>query len=196
MIPNFKKPDLNAPRYRRSRCSMVNDDFMKEFYSKYPKYEGKSSTKEVNKVLSTFNTLLWKDVIKTRDGVELPEGLGIIFVGTCQPPKKYNPDYNLSKELCSRVRHRNFESDNYLCKIFYSNFANKYRFSFRELWAFNAFRDFSRETSDEYPKNWKMYLQVENHIFINKQYNEHFKKAFIEKRKAKVSEIYNEFDLD
>ncbi len=195
-IPKFKKPDLNAPRYRPSRCSLMDASFMKEFYEKYPKYKGKVDKSLAIEILETFNILTWNEAINLRDGVELPEGIGYIFIGTCQPSKRYNPNYYLSVELNHRVMHRNFESDNYLCKIFYTNFTNKYRFPFRELWSFDPYRDFSRKTSAEYPKNWKKYLQVENHIFINKQYKEVKKKHYIKNRIAKVSEEYNEFDLD
>lgn len=196
-IPDFIKPDLNAPRHRKSRCMILDEDgiFIKEFVTKFPKYKGKSK-KELLEIIKTFNSLLWNDAINIRDGVELPEGLGTIFIGTCRPSKRYNQNNNLSIKLNSRVGHRNFESDNYTCKIFYSNFTSKYKFSFRELWSFEPCRDFKRNTSKAYVLNWKKYLQVENHIMINKQYKEHFQKHYILNRSAKPDELYNEFDMN
>ena len=38
MINNFKKPDLNAPRYREKIKTLLNIDTYKRFKKKYPMY--------------------------------------------------------------------------------------------------------------------------------------------------------------
>ena len=37
---SFKKPDLNAPRYRKKGYRPYNKDFYNRFIEKYPKYKG------------------------------------------------------------------------------------------------------------------------------------------------------------
>ena len=38
MINNFKKPNLNAPRYREKRLGLLNEQTIKEFKDKKPLY--------------------------------------------------------------------------------------------------------------------------------------------------------------
>jgi len=139
---------------------------------------------------------MYNEAIRSRDGVEFPEGLGFIFIGTCRPPKKPRPDFIKSIEYQTKLHCRNFESDNYMAKIFYTNYANKYKFRNRELWQFKGIRDFTRLVSKTYPENWKMYLQVENFEMINKYFKKgQIKEYFAKKLKSDILE-YNEFEMD
>ena len=38
MINNFKKPDLNAPRYRKKTLGLLNKETFKEFKERKPLY--------------------------------------------------------------------------------------------------------------------------------------------------------------
>ena len=38
MINNFKKPNLNAPRYRQKRLGILNEETYREFKDKKPLY--------------------------------------------------------------------------------------------------------------------------------------------------------------
>ena len=149
---------------------------------------------EISNIIKAFNTEIWQTVVNTRDGVELPEQLGCMFIGTCQRPKKDNVDFGTSITLETRVRHRNFESDNYLCKIFYSNY--NFRFKDRELWSFKGHRSFTNATSVEYTKNWKRYIMVDNFTKIKDVYKAAAKKYYVLERDTTVSEDYNEFKID
>ena len=42
------------------------------------------------KIINLFNERIWKEVIENRDGVELPDSLGYIFIGTCPAAKSVN----------------------------------------------------------------------------------------------------------
>jgi hypothetical protein len=195
MIKVINTPDLKAPRYRPVRTCVSTKPFCNSFRKKYPQYKNITDT-ILRQILTTHSELLYKEVINNRDGVELPEGLGFLFIGTCNAMKNHNTDYATSIKLKSLLRHRNFESDNYVAKIFYTNYANKYKFKDRELWKFKGERDFTRLVSKEYPDNWKKYIQVENFEKINKFY----KKSTVKEYYAKKYEIdvkeYNEFDMD
>ncbi len=52
MISNFKKPNLNAPRYREKVLSILNAEMLKEFKDKYPAY--KNIDNEKLKTLLSF----------------------------------------------------------------------------------------------------------------------------------------------
>lgn len=195
MIKVINTPDLQAPRYRPVRTSVSTKPFCNSFRKKYPQYKNITDT-ILRQILTTHSELLYKEVINNRDGVELPEGLGFLFIGTCNAMKNHNTDYATSIKLKSLLRHRNFESDNYVAKIFYTNYANKYKFKDRELWKFKGERDFTRLVSKEYPDNWKKYIQVENFEKINKFYKKSTVKEYYAKKYEVDVKEYNEFDMD
>jgi hypothetical protein len=195
MTNYFKKPDLNAPRFRAKRTSILNESLYLKFKEKYPQYKDISNS-TLKSIIVTFNKRIWENAIGNRDGTELPEELGYIFIGTCMPPKKYNVDYIKSKELNQNVKHRNFESDNFIAKIFYTNFISKYRLQDRELWQFKGERDFTRAVAKHYPENWKKYVQVENFTAINVLFkNKKYKQQMLANTEFHTKD-YNEFELD
>ena len=191
----FKKPDLNAPRFRKTWVNSLKNSELEVFKKKHTQYKDVPREK-LRKILMTFNKSMYETAINYRDGVEFPEGLGFIFIGTCQPPKKFNTNYEKSKVLDLRARHRNFESDNYLAKIFYTNFANKYKFQFRDLWNFKGVRQFTREVARTYPEKWKLYLQVENFVYISKLFRKKNNRNFMSEFSKHLPPTYNEFALD
>lgn len=196
MVPqDIKKADLNAPRYRPQRKTLLTEKYYRSFRKKFPEYKDVPN-KVLTGIINTFNEQMWIAAVNNRDGVELPEGLGVIFIGTCNSPKKYNTDYSLSVEVDQRVKHRNFESDNYLAKIFYTNYSNKYRFKNREVYQFKGCRDFTTAASKAFVENWKMYIQVDNYAKINKLFEKQRFKEILNKRQDEQLIEYNEFDLN
>ena len=174
-MKNFKSPDLNAPRYRRRRLGLLNNKTFKKFKEEYPAYKNVENAK-LKKIITTYNKRIWKAVIEHRDGVELPNSLGYLFIGTCEPnnKKKKNYNYALSSKYNKPVQLKNWETDGNICKIFYTNWSAKYRFKFRELWKFEAVRDFKRGVSKAYPENWTKYIFVKTkyrvaHLFKSKK---------------------------
>jgi hypothetical protein len=79
MINNFKKPNLKGPRYRAKRLGLLNAKTIKEFKEKNPLYSDIDNNKLKN-IIKTYNVRLWKAVIDNRDGVELPDSLGYLFI--------------------------------------------------------------------------------------------------------------------
>jgi hypothetical protein len=191
----MKKPDLNAPRFRPSKLSLLDQDFFKRFKEKFPKYKDISDSK-LREIIQVYNARIWQTVLTDRDGAEFPEGLGYLFIGSCRSPKKFNMDFPTSQSIGAKARHRNFESDNYLAKIFYTNYASKYRFRHRELWQFKGIRQFTRKVAEVYPENWKIYLQVDNFAYISRIFRSKRKSQWVKTHKIHASENYNEFDMD
>jgi len=191
----IKKPDLNAPRFRKISHNILNTEFIKNFKLKFPQYSY-LTTDEIKKIIGTFNENIWKTVIEKRDGVELPSQIGHMFIGTCPAAKKrYNMDMKTSLEYMQKIKHRNWESDQYIAKIFFTTFANKYKFKNHELWAFDSTRDFSRTVSASYPANWKKYIEVDPRMKISKVFNrDNYYREREELAKDSLQE-YNEFDI-
>ena len=113
MISNFKKPNLNAPRYREKVLGLLNAELINEFKEKNPIYS-KIDNNKFKKIINLFNERIWKEVIENRDGVELPDSLGYIFIGTCPAAKSVNTDYALSKKYCKMAKSRKTFKRNYI----------------------------------------------------------------------------------
>jgi hypothetical protein len=190
----MNKPNLNAPRFRKMTEGTLNADFIKSLKEKVPSSVDLTN-EQIKLIVSKFNENMWKTVIDKRDGVELPEQIGHLFVGTCPPPKKKNIDFKASEEYISTVQHRNFESDQYLAKIFFTTFGSKYRFKNHELWAFDATREFSRTVSATYPENWKKYLQVDPRVKISNIYKSNNYKLDKKEQEQDELKYYDEFDI-
>lgn len=187
----FKKPDLKAPRFRPDVYQVMNQELFDSFREKHPRYKNMTDA-QLRKIGKTFNTMLWETVIDTRDGVQLPEGLGYIFIGTCKASKKKNVDYAKSHKYGKMVTQTNWDTDGKLAKIFYTNYANKYKFINRECWRFQASRTFKRTVAKTYPENWPVYVEVDPHKKIRKIFQ---KNTMKHKSQDKDLGDYNEFNI-
>ncbi len=190
----YSKPNLKAPRFRRKRYNVISNDFIKRLKNKYPKSKNLKIA-DIRNIIGEFNEFMWNTVINTRDGVELPNNMGSIFIGSCQRPTKFNKDYNKSEDYKTDIRHRNFHSDEKLAKIFYSNYSKKYLFKNRDLWSFIAHRNFSRKVSKTFPENWNRYLQIDKSKHISSILKKEKYKFLIAKSNI-IPDDYNEFKLD
>ena len=192
----FNKPNLNAPRYRPTKLNLSNKPFYDAFIKEHPKYAETLSVEQFKNVIKTFNGKIWEEVVNTRDGVELPEQLGYLFIGTCPKRQKESVDYDLSCKYGIRLENQNWESDHYLAKIFYTNFETKYSFKNHDLWGFTALRDFKRTVAKTYPTEWKKYVMIDNLFRISRLFRRQ-KLDILEKVEAEnLLDYYNEFNLE
>ena len=169
MISNFKAPNLNAPRYREKVLGLLNIDLINEFKDKYPIYLNIDKDK-LKSIIKLYNKKLWEEVINNRSGVELPDSLGYLFIGTCPTAKSVNTNYALSKQYGKVLQNMNLDTDGKLAKIFYTNLSTKYRFKNRELWQFKAVRQFKRAVAKVYPTQWNKYIVMENRKRVAEMY--------------------------
>ena len=194
MAKQYKKPDLNAPRYRPKKLNLTNVDFYNRFIEENPKYSD-ITIEQFKNIIKTFNGKIWETAINERDGIQLPEQLGFIFIGSC-PRKKSNVDFNKSEKHGIVLQNQNWESDQYLAKIFYTNYETKYRFKNHELWGFKGLRDFTRKVGQTYPTQWKKYIQVDTLIRVSRLFRlEKFKQDKTEET-IDLLKDYDEFNLE
>ena len=193
----FKKPDLNAPRFRPKVFNVLNKDLWKAFKEKYPKYS-KISYTTFKEIISRSNEIIRESVINNRDGVELPESLGFLFIGTCKIKSYKSDNINYGKSIKSgvSVTNNNWESDGMLCKIFYTNYAVKYKVRDRQIWTFRPCRLFKRSVAKAYPENWTKYIIIENQVKISKMYSALSYIHYKEKVSKENLKTYNEFDIE
>ena len=187
------KLNRKGPRYKAPRLNTLSDEWVSDIYKS--KECLVKNQKNIKKIIIAANELIAKEVIDTRDGIELPEQLGYMFLGTCQPKVRKNVDFKTTDHYLKVIQHRNWESDNYLAKIFYSNYETKYKFKFNELWGFKACRNFTKEVGRKYPENWKKYIQVDHTLKIASLY----RSAMYQDERKKLDEYrledYNPLEL-
>jgi len=191
----YKKPDLNAPRYRPTKLNLTNTEFYNKFIEDNPKYAN-VTIDQFKDVIKIFNGMIWDAVVNERDGVQLPEQLGYIFIGSCPKKKGENTNYKKSEQYGVKIQNQNWESDQYTAKIFYTNFETKYRFKNHELWGFKGVRDFKRTVAKTYPVEWKKYVQVDNKLKISRLFRMEKFKQFKTEETAELLKNYDEFNLD
>lgn len=195
LMKEFNKPDLNAPRFRPKKLNILNQRFCEKFHSQNPKYRHLSHEK-IKNIVSTMNGIIYTTVINERDGVELPEQLGYLFIGTCPRKVSDNVDYKKSLIYGRKLQNQNWESDQYVAKIFYTNFETKYRFRFHEMWGFTAVRDFKRQVAKTYPVEWKKYVVVDNLQKVSKMFRTYRYREFQKKETEFNLLNYDELSFD
>jgi hypothetical protein len=194
MSKQYKKPDLKAPRFRPKKLNLTNAGFYEQFLKDNPKHSDLSVT-QFKEIIKVFNGKIWETVVDYRDGVELPEQLGYLFIGSC-PRKRSNVDFKKSEHYGVVLQNQNWESDQYVAKIFYTNFETKYRFRNHDLWGFKGVRDFTRTVGQTYPKEWKKYLVVDNFIKISKIFRMNKQKDLRIIETQDLLKDYDEFNLE
>lgn len=180
-----QKINLKGPRYKAPRFNTTSPECLKEI-SAHTDCMVKD-IKKIKKIIVAANKAIADTVIDFRDGIELPEQLGYMFLGTCQPKVRKNVDFKTTNYYQKVIQHRNWESDNYLAKIFYTNFETKYKFKFHEVWGFKACREFTQTVGKEYPENWKKYIQVDHTLKISRLYRDYIasiKREWTDKKRA------------
>jgi hypothetical protein len=194
-MKGYKAPDLNASRLRKPVKRILSKEFFKDFREKHPELSSLDDS-TIKKIVYTFNENIWKQVIENRDGVELPENLGYVFIGTCDFNKDTNINYGLSVKHSQEIKNRNLESDSKLAKIFYTNYQTKYKFANRELWGFQAIRQFKRSVAAEYPKAWQKYIAVDSYKKVSEMFGKEMRKLSAKKMQKNILELYDEFEFN
>ena len=190
MSKEYKKPDLKGPRYRPKKLNLTNVEFHEKFIEDNPKYDYITND-QFKDIIKTFNEKIWKTVIENRDGIELPEQLGYIFIGSCPRKKGDNTDYKKSEHYGVKIQNQNWESDQYVAKIFYTNFETKYKFKHHELWGFTGLRNFKRSVAKTYPIEWKKYVVVDNLLKVSRLFR---KQKFKHDKKKETDILLNDYD--
>lgn len=165
--------NLKGPRFRNKMLQTTSDEWLTEIVNSSDCLVKDKNV--VKTIIVDTNKAIADLIIELRDGVELPEQLGHMFLGTCQPKIRKNVDFKTTDNYLKVIQHRNWESDNYLAKIFYTNYGTKYKFKFHELWGFKGCREFTRKVGKTYPENWKKYIQVDYSLKVSRLYRNYLK---------------------
>jgi hypothetical protein len=166
MLRDFKRPDLKAPRFRLRSLQILNKNFCERVRKEHKDLSSLSDT-TIKEIIELCGKVIQDMVVDERDGVELPEQLGYLFIGSTPATKKGNIDYKRSIELGKEVRHKNWDTDELTGKIFYTNYGTKYRFKYHEAWMFKPVRQFKRTVAGAYPLDYGKYVKVDGRMKVS-----------------------------
>ena len=192
--PPARVPDLNAPRFRKLRHSIIDEDFINDFLQEHPEYKGMREVSKkgfIKKVIHKFNSYIWKHVLVNRDGIDLPERLGVVFVGA--KTSMYNPvKYGVSAAVGKEVRTTNPETNGLIARVFYSRHSRNHGITVRTIWGFKICRAFARELASVFKTSYNMFQRVENKRQLMILFEERTKKKG--SGNVYVPTDYNEFE--
>ena len=154
-----KISDPRGPRCRTPRHVTIN----REVYDKYLEQNpnSKLTFTEFKQICLRGNTLYRQAIMKNREGIELPERMGRMFIGAYEKGKdKPYYDWAVLRKKKVAYSHKNWESDRYVCKLFYTNFGNQNKYQLRQYWYFNGCRKATEETSKNFRENWNFYVKI------------------------------------
>jgi len=188
-----KKRFDTAPRYRAAREDILTQDFYTDLIDKFPSLK-KYSKDKVKNIIQMFGDKVQECIINNREGVDLPEQLGTIFIGKYK--RDYSlPDYNSSQKIGKLVNHVNTMTDNYGCKIFYTSLSQKYVVKNIEMMTFRPLQEFGKTVGRTFNDNWMRYVDVDTAIPIQKQMKMNFAIKMQDINREKILKNYNEFEL-
>lgn len=189
----FSDIDRTKPRFRPDRHEPINDKFMKELNEKVPATK-EMVKKDISKLIKDFNDYVRAYVCENREGVELPQGIGYLFLGVCKNSAN-TIDMLMSTKHKQKISFKNWNSDGRLGKIFYSNSSVKYKIVDNNLWIFRPAREFKKDSSRAFSENWKIFIEIDPKIKLSTYFRDHSYQREVEKRKKEYAEKYNEFNI-
>lgn len=163
-----KKPDVKAPRCRKNVVTTISTEMFNEFKVKYPKYKDLTFA-EFRNVIKHHSEKIYETVIHTRDGVKLPENLGILVGSSCRKVGSDSPYKSYSTANGEKLE-ANLKTDGLLGKIFYTNYTEKGILKDRVLWSFTPIRQFKRSFSANFENNWMNYILVTKGDNVSKMF--------------------------
>ena len=189
-----KQPDLKAPRFRYDSVNTLDDVFISHI-KETNTIAKKLSGSQIRNIVKTFNETIAETVINHREGVDLPNMMGRLFIGSCKKTSS-NIDFKTTLEHGGRIlQHRNYESDNYIAKIFYIISHMSYGFLHHEIYGFKGCRNFTRATSKAFKIDWKKYIEVDPTMKLKSIYNKAKIDGYRKKQTEELLKIYNEFEF-
>lgn len=189
----FSDIDRTKPRFRPDRYEPINDAFINELNEKVP--ETKNIKKaDISKVIKDFNDYVREFICENREGVELPQGIGYLFLGVCKNSAN-TINMPMSTKYKQKISFKNWNSDGRLGKIFYSNSSVKYKIVDNNLWIFRPAREFKKDSSKAFSENWKIFIEIDPKIKLSTYLRDHSYQRAVDKFRKESAEKYNEFNI-
>lgn len=149
-------------RYRDTYTVYPNYDFFNAFKKKYKEYSDYDNA-YLKKIIVTLQENFTDLMIKNRDGIELPYGLGNIRIFSYRPTKdRKAKDYNLSAKLGTRVGFTNMNTDGLMMKIVYTNNYTRNPFLRHTIWSLSLADKLRDKASKYFRENYEDFTRIKD----------------------------------
>ena len=148
----------------------------------------------IRDIARSYNEKVKDYIMENRDGVELAQSLGRLFIVSYKSKAKYK-DQKSSKEEGREVYFKNPETEGMNCKIMHTVYRQKYVFLNSRLYGFKAMQQFSRKVSGFYRDNYKKYIFLNDIRKFQELDNKLRYKEMFEQERIDKLKTYNEFEL-
>ena len=125
--------------------------------------------------------------------------MGVSFIANCtwgKNKKINNIDFGKSRELGITVTHQNWDSNNKLMKIFYSNFGNRFRILHKKIWQFKMSKPNRQKISAAFKKQASKYITINDKKKVSGIFKDFQRRDYILAKGAVAPEGYDEFKMD
>ena len=192
----MNNPALKLPRCRFKSKSIIDDVFIKDVKAKIN--DETVDSKMIRSVIKSFNLKICDTIVKERDGIDLPEDLGVIFVASKKYHRKgmYSQDPTVYKKTGQNIDFTNLHTDGLIADIIYTNHHSNFTFASKGNWSYDACRILTRSVSSNFRENWSMYKNLSSTVANEKRELRAKIKEYIDNKTTKVQAEYDEFNLD
>lgn len=194
--PPRRVADKKAPRFFKTRLDIADKELVSEFLKEFPQYADMKelqSSQEIKRLTKKCNSAIWKHTIDNRDGIDLPERLGVLFIGG--KTSVYTPvDYGATNKYGTEVLMHNYESNGIIGKVFYSRHSRNHGMTVKTMWTFKPCREYTNAVKDAFRNGLsRRYRRIENkqqliYLFEERQRARNRKEGY------GMLENYNEFE--
>jgi len=204
----YKEPDRFAPRYRPTVFSVFKKNVIKDkskksgyFYRLYKQFPNlrKYTKTQIRQYVINFNRqAIMPEVLNTREGVDLPGNLGVIFLGTACHVTPENMGITLihSGRAGKAVPFNTIPSCGNIGHIYYTNTTKKIRFDNARYWGFQADRIFNCGIGEVYPANYQKYVRISKLRYISSLVRSSKTKDYIKEITQEARKQYDELQFD
>jgi hypothetical protein len=146
---------INAPK--NTGTDIINKDFIKRFINDHPQYD--MDCFDFKRILKLANRELQKSIMDDKDGVKLPQDLGIIYVAAY---RSKNKNFNMadSSKYGKSLYFMNLHTNGWVCTIQYNTQYVKLKKMWKRLWKFKGERHFTRAVSKRFREDWMNYHKI------------------------------------
>lgn len=178
--PNFQNVVYKEPSYditaiscryqrvidnKRVTTHRWKNPFYDNLKAKYPNL-AKYTNSQIKKYIFTFNQELWKETLVNKNGVKLPEYMGLLIVVTYGNKSRSVNKYE-SLQQSKKVYYNNDHSQNYIGWACWIPRMERYYFENCELWNFQPHTNYTDALANVYKSgHWKRFIVVKGLKYV------------------------------
>jgi hypothetical protein len=163
---------LTLPRTGKKQKYLTDRTFVRQLVIRIKKIYPEIKYRDITNIIDKFNQEIINEAVRNRDGVELPERLGLIFIAACDIDVRKIPSLHLGPNIDI------WETNGKLCKIFYINNLTKYPLPDKRIWKLDFTTTASNIASTAFKDNFYRYINIPNDVRPEQFLTEEIKKSY------------------